>query len=153
MPASILNSSSGAWSGFEVFRGICVLGMVWVHAFYFMVTEFGTIVVPDSSPVMQYYRIGMLMGCLPMWLPFCGGIALGDWFFSRPSRSIQLWHIICSVTVTWLLGGLMNVASIGWRGFADWNVLQFFSLSMAVLLLVFIGLGHATITLNSGLIR
>ena len=31
----------------------------------------------------------------------------------------------------------MNVASIGWRGFADWNVLQFFSLSMAVLLLVF----------------
>ena len=103
--------------------------MVWVHAFYFLISQYGRIALDPDSPILQYYHWGMLIGCFPMWLPFVGGISIGSWMGSGKRSWSRIWLSSLGFVGA---GIMMNVLAAGFGSWGHWNVLQFFGLSTLV---------------------
>lgn len=117
------------WPGLELFRAACAAGMVWVHAFYFLISQHGQIALHPDSPILHHYHWGMLLGCFPMWLPFVGGIRLGAWTAAGGLSWRRIWISSLGFAAA---GILMNVLAAGPGSWGHWNVLQFFGLSTLV---------------------
>ncbi len=119
----------------QVLKAVCVTGMVAVHGFYWAATIDGRLALDTGTGLFQAVDSGMLVGVLPLLLPFTAGCALRV-HWSGPAGVAQRIPIRQAATLAMMLaalGYLTNVLAAGWEALWGWNVLQFVGLSLVVI--------------------
>jgi hypothetical protein len=130
----------GAWPALDIVKAACVAGMILAHAFYWLATDAGTLLVDPQSRAFPWVARLMVLGVLPMMLPFTAGCVLRAGPFAGtsdgPIARRQLVALCGSAVFIGCCGVLMNVLAAGWTVYDAWNVLQFVGLSMVVTMLL-----------------
>ena len=130
---------SATGRGLQMLKALCVIGMVAVHSFYWAATSHnGRLPVEETNTLLGIVRHGMVIGVLPLLLPFTAGCALRlEWSWpDGRRRPIAFRELLTHTAVLLALGYSMNLLAGGWYALWSWNVLQFMALSLAVIALV-----------------
>ena len=148
-PSPLARASDGAqsWPSFHVVRALGVAGMIFAHGFYYAATMNGRVILPPGSWLGPVVRGGMVLGLLPLILPFLAGCTLG----LRPpaSRSSPLVPLLLESSLLFVGGYLFNTVVTGQFPVWAWNVLQTVAVSFLVIGLLDRLLGPAAVAVAS----
>lgn len=118
----------------DFFRFVCVVFMVLIHAFFWLVSFEGRVTLPPDSLLVRLFPVGMVFAFFPCLLPFTAGCALRlglGWQTALPALS---WSRVRQMALAGAgvgcMGMLLNYLSSGASVIDAWNVLQMVGLSV-----------------------
>lgn len=131
-------AASPSGRALQLLKALSVAGMVAVHAFFWAATHRGRLQATEASPLFQFVQENMILGILPLLLPFTAGCALRLRWSRRDGGlvPVQLREAFLQAAGLAIAGYAMNVLAAGWYPVWSWNVLQLVALSLLLIALL-----------------
>jgi len=136
------------WVGLERLKALCIVGMLIAHGFYWTGTNSGQVLVATTDPIYALIEmVGLVVGNLPVLLPFCAGIASRWRLTDEQLNALSLRHFVITAIILYSCNCLMNWGAGGYGVIWAWNVLALVAVGY-LLLGLFLRIGVSAMTIG-----